>query len=137
MTRYTVVITEAAAAEIDSQFDYISVVRQQPLNAQKWIRGLYAAIQQIMLTYEAALALAHQHVAALRPIKGWTRRVSQGIRVDKGWYFDYSVDRLPSNPPGPGSGIGGAPGFLISDAGEISVVGWPQLRSVKARICPN
>lgn len=40
-----VVITDAAAAEIYAQFDYISRVRQSPMNAEKWLVGLYAAIE--------------------------------------------------------------------------------------------
>ena len=47
-----------------------------------------------------------------------------------GWYFDYAAHRLPSNPPGPGTGFGYAPGFLVADDGSVRVIGWRELRRV-------
>jgi hypothetical protein len=80
---------------------------------------------------EWVLAIARQHVAELPPIEGFVWRLSQGQRVAIGWYFDYEAERLPTNPPGPGSGIGGAPGFLVADDGAVRVVGWQELRAVR------
>jgi hypothetical protein len=84
-----------------------------------------------MLTYEDAVPLARQHVAGLSPVEGWVWRLSEGVCVEGGWYFDYAADRLPSNPPGPGTGFGYAPGFIVTDGGQILVIGWQQLRSVR------
>jgi hypothetical protein len=84
-----------------------------------------------MLSYEEVLLLAHQHVKNLRPIAGWAWRLADGVRVDGGWYFDYTADRLPSNPPGAGTGFGYAPGFLVTDDGSVRTVGWAELRDVK------
>lgn len=79
---------------------------------------------------ESILTIARTHVAGRPPITGFVWRLSQGQRVSTGWYFDYSFDRLPSNPPGPGSGIGGAPGFVVTDDGTIKVVRWHELRTI-------
>jgi hypothetical protein len=78
----------------------------------------------------AVLAVAKRHVEGLRPVEGFVWRLSQGRRVASGWYFDYEVERLPSNPPGPGSGFGYAPGFVVAEDGSIRVVGWHELREV-------
>jgi hypothetical protein len=84
-----------------------------------------------MLCYEDARRIARQHVDSLRPLpEGFARRHTEGRRVRSGWYFDYGVDKVPPNRGGPGSGIGGAPGFLVGDDGQVTVVGWPQLRAV-------
>ena len=74
--------------------------------------------------------LAVRHVAALRPVEGFVWRMSPGRRVAQGWYFDYLADRLPSNPPGPGSGFGFPPGFLVADDGTVRVVRMGELRAV-------
>jgi len=84
-----------------------------------------------MLTYEEAVQLARQHIESLRPIEGWVWRLSEGVRVKGGWYFDYAADRLPSNPPGPGTGFGYAPSFLVTDSGLVRPVGWPELRQLQ------
>ena len=86
---------------------------------------------------ESVLALARQHVAMLRPVEGFVWRLADGQRVPSGWYFDYEAERLPSNPPGPGSGFGFAPGFLIATDGSVRVVGWGELRSVCGPLNPN
>ena len=80
---------------------------------------------------ESVLAIARQHVADRPPIEGFVWALGQGQRVPSGWYFDYLFDRLPSNPPGPGSGVGGAPGFVVSDDGSIRVVRWHELREIR------
>ena len=80
---------------------------------------------------ESILAIAREHVTGRPPITGFVWRLYQGQRVSTGWYFDYSVDRLPSNPPGPGSGVGGAPGFVVADDGTIKVVRWHELRTIR------
>lgn len=79
---------------------------------------------------ESVLVKAKAHVNSLRPIEGFVWRLAPGRRVAAGWYFDYEAERLPSNPPGPGSGFGYAPGFLVADDGSIQVVGWHELREV-------
>lgn len=79
---------------------------------------------------ESVLAVARQHVAGLPPVEGFMWRLSEGRRVSAGWYFDYETERLPSNPPRPGSGFGFAPGFLVADDGVIQVVAWHELRAV-------
>src|SRR5262249_4015720 len=67
----------------------------------------------------------------LRPLpEGFVRRHTEGRRVSDGWYFDYGVERVPPNRGGPGSGIGGAPGFLVRDDGEVTVIDWPRLQAV-------
>jgi plasmid stabilization system protein ParE len=45
--RNTVVISDAAAADIAEQFDYIRLVKQEPANAETWLRGLYAAVEAL------------------------------------------------------------------------------------------
>lgn len=90
-----------------------------------------------MLTREEAVRLARQHVAGLRPVEGWVLGHSAGVRVAKGWYFDYQATRLPSNPPGPGSGFGYAPGFIIDNDGQLKVVGWSELRSIRGAAEPT
>ncbi|HWG44854.1 MAG TPA: hypothetical protein VN688_18925, partial [Gemmataceae bacterium] len=55
---------------------------------------------------ENVLAKAKEHVDSLRPVEGFVWRLAEGRRVATGWYFDYETERLPSNPPGPGSGFG-------------------------------
>jgi hypothetical protein len=79
---------------------------------------------------EAVLAIAKKHVDGLRPVDGFVWCLARGRRVAAGWYFDYEVERLPTNPPSPGSGFGGAAGFLIADNGSVRVVSLPQLRDV-------
>jgi len=84
-----------------------------------------------MLAYEDARQIAREHVDGLRPLPdGFARRHTEGRRVHKGWYFDCGVDKVPPNQGGPGSSIGSAPGFLVGDNGEVTVVAWPQLRAV-------
>ena len=70
-----------------------------------------------MLTSEDVVRIAHQHIEGLRPVEGIVWCLSEGKRVDGGWYIDYEAKRLPSNPPSPGSGFGYAPGFLVADDG--------------------
>jgi len=82
---------------------------------------------------EWVLAIARQHVESLPPVEGFIWRLAEGQRVAWGWYFNYEFERLPSNPPGPGSGIGGAPGFLVGEDGSIRVVRWDELREVCRR----
>jgi hypothetical protein len=82
---------------------------------------------------EFVLTVARRHVESLRPVEGFLWRLSEGRRVAAGWYFDYEAERLPSNPPGPGSGFGYAPGFILTEDGSIRVVGWQDLRKVHGR----
>jgi hypothetical protein len=84
-------------------------------------------------TPEWVIAIAKQHVESLRPISGFLWRLAEGQRVASGWYFDYEAERLPSNPPRPGSGFGYAPGFLVTDDGSIQVVRWGELRKGRGR----
>lgn len=79
---------------------------------------------------ELVLAAARKHVAGLPPVAGYVWRLAPGMRVAAGWYFDYEAERLPSNPPGPGTGFGYAPGFLVADDGTVRVVRWPELRAI-------
>jgi hypothetical protein len=79
---------------------------------------------------ESVLAIARRHVESLRPVEGFVWRLAEGRRVAAGWYFDYQAERLPSNPPGPGSGFGYVPGFLVTEDGAVRVVGWDELREV-------
>src|SRR5436190_14189259 len=79
---------------------------------------------------ESVIAAARSHIESLRPVEGFIWRLAQGRRVAGGWYFDYMVERLLSNPPGPGSGFGYAPGFLVTEGGEIRVVAWHELRKI-------
>jgi hypothetical protein len=84
-----------------------------------------------VLEYEDAQAFARQHVDGLPPVpEGFVRWHTEGRRVREGWYFDYGLEKVPPNRGGPGSGIGGAPGFLVRDDGQITVVGWARLRGV-------
>src|SRR5690349_14642622 len=80
---------------------------------------------------ENVMAAAKAHVESLRPVEGFVWRLAQGRRLAAGWYFDYEAERLPSNSPGPGSGFGYAPGFLVAEDGSIRVVGWGDLREVR------
>ncbi len=80
---------------------------------------------------EWVLVIARQHVEGLRPVAGWVWRLGEGQRVASGWYFDYEAERLPSNPPGPGTGFGYAPGFLVGEDGSIRVVRWGELQTVR------
>jgi hypothetical protein len=79
---------------------------------------------------DSVLAVARQHVAGLPPVKGFVWRLSRGRRISAGWYFDYEAERLPTNPPRPGSSFGFAPGFLVADDGSVRVVAWYELRAV-------
>ena len=84
-----------------------------------------------VLSYEDARRIARHHADALPPLPvRFRRRHTEGRRVQAGWYFDYGVEKVLPNQGGPGSGIGGAPGFLVGDDAQITVVGWPQLRAV-------
>ncbi len=84
-----------------------------------------------MLAYEVARQIARKHVNALPALpEGFARRHTDGERVREGWYFNYGVEKVPPNPGGPGSGIGGAPGFLVLDNGEVRALRWGDLRSV-------
>jgi hypothetical protein len=84
-----------------------------------------------VLASDDARVIARRHVNGLPPLpEGFARRHTEGRRVRAGWYFDYGVEKVPPSQGGPGSGIGGAPGFLVGDDGQITVVGWPQLRAV-------
>jgi hypothetical protein len=82
---------------------------------------------------EWVLRIAGEHVKGLRPVEGFVWRLAEGQRVEEGWYFDYEVERLPSNPPRPGSGFGYAPGFLVRPDGSIQVIRWGELRGVRGR----
>jgi hypothetical protein len=83
------------------------------------------------------LVVARRHVEALRPVEGFVWRLAEGRRTAAGWYFDYQAERLPSNPPGPGSGFGYAPGFLVAENGSIRVVAWHELRAVHGLASPE
>ena len=84
-----------------------------------------------MLASDDAQVIARRQVDGLPPLpEGFAHRHTEGRRVQAGWYFDYAVEKVPPNRGGPGSGIGGAPGSLVGDDGQITVVGWPQLRAV-------
>ncbi len=80
---------------------------------------------------ESVLAAAKSHFQTLRPLEGFVWRLGKGSHVATGWYFDYEAERLPSNPPGPGSGFGYAPGFVVAEDGSIRVVRWGDLREVR------
>jgi hypothetical protein len=73
---------------------------------------------QSMVVPEKVMTAAKAHVESLRPVNGFVWRLAWGKRVAASWYFDYEAERLPSNPSGPGSGFGYAPGFLVSDEGQ-------------------
>src|SRR4051794_36973897 len=45
--RNTVVITDPATADIIEQFNYIRFIRQDPVGAERWLRGIYAAVQTL------------------------------------------------------------------------------------------
>jgi hypothetical protein len=80
---------------------------------------------------ENVLAKAKEHVESLRPVEGFVWRLAKGQRVATGWYFDYEAERLQSNPPGPGSGFGYAPRFVVADDGSIRVARWSELSEVR------
>ena len=42
-----VIISDAAARDITEQYNYISVMRQEPANAERWLRGIYAAVERL------------------------------------------------------------------------------------------
>ncbi|QJW98602.1 hypothetical protein [Frigoriglobus tundricola] len=79
---------------------------------------------------ELVLAIARHHIAGIPPVKGYRWRLAPGRRVSAGWYFDYEAERLPTNPPRPGSGFGYAPGFLVTDEESVRVVAWHELRAI-------
>jgi len=84
-----------------------------------------------MLAYADAELIARRHVDGLPPLPvGFARRHTEGRQVPAGWYFDYGIDKVPPNRGGPGSGIGGAAGFLVHDDGRVVVVSFPMLRAV-------
>ncbi len=79
------------------------------------------------LDYSAVVVLAEAHIVGLPPLPAGFRRVlTEGRRVEGGWYFDSGLEKVPPNEGGPGSGIGGAPGFLVSDDGIVRTIGWPE-----------
>jgi hypothetical protein len=83
-----------------------------------------------MLAYEDALAFAKKHLEVRPPPPaGWVWKLPEGQRVADGWYFDYAADRLTPTD-GPGSGFGGAPGFLVFDDGEVRPINWPEYTRV-------
>jgi plasmid stabilization system protein ParE len=45
--RYAVVITEIAAAEMVEQFEYIRDVQNNSDNAERWLKGVYAAVEAL------------------------------------------------------------------------------------------
>lgn len=47
MMKNAVVITDAAGADIDAQYAYICFTKQEPLNAARWLAGVYAAIEAL------------------------------------------------------------------------------------------
>lgn len=84
-----------------------------------------------MLEYVEAESIARRHVDSLPALPaGFERRHTQGRRVPAGWYFDYGIAKVPPNPGGPGSGLGGAAGFLVRDDRRGAVVSFPMLRAV-------
>ncbi len=79
---------------------------------------------------EWVIETASRHVAERPPVPGFRLVFHFQQRVARGWYFDYAFARLPDSLPGPGSGVGGAAGFVVQTEGSIRVVSFPKLRAV-------
>ena len=47
MTGYSVELTDAAIDEITAQARYIAVEAQAPLNAQRWLEGIWDAVDSL------------------------------------------------------------------------------------------
>ena len=79
-----------------------------------------------MLSHEEALVYARQHLYGQRPPVEWVWVLRAGRRVAEGWYFDYGLEPLRFIRDHEGPQFGGAPGFLVTDEGEIRGVGWTE-----------
>ncbi|VTR99406.1 hypothetical protein [Tuwongella immobilis] len=71
------------------------------------------------LTYEHALAAAHQHLWSCRPPPEWVWRLPVGERVAGGWYFACTLEPLRLIDDGLGTRFGGQSGFVVLDTGGI------------------
>lgn len=79
---------------------------------------------------EWVIDTAHRHIAERPPLVGFTWSFEFRQRVASGWYFDYVLERLPHNPPCPGSGVGGAQGFVVQADGSVQVVSVRNAREI-------
>ncbi len=76
----------------------------------------------MMLSYQDALPLAHQHLWSRQPPPDWVWRLPIGERVGTGWYFAYVLEPLRLIDDGLGLRFGGPSGFIVTDDGNIRVV---------------
>src|SRR5882724_6602939 len=80
-----------------------------------------------MLSHEEALVHARQHLYGRRPPVDWVWVLRPGQRVVDGWFFYYGLDPVRFIRNSAFAQFGGAPGFLVSDEGDVRTVGWHEL----------
>ena len=77
-----------------------------------------------MLSEKEALVHARQHLYGRRPPVGRAWVLRAGQRVSDGWYFDYALEPLRFIRDQQEPQFGGAPGFVVSDDGQVRDVSW-------------
>jgi len=86
-----------------------------------------------MISHDEALVYARQHLYTERPPSEWVWVLRAGHRALEGWYFNYELEPLRFIRDQDGPQFGGAPGFLVTDEGQVKVVGWVE----HARLFPK
>lgn len=82
---------------------------------------------------ESAIKIAAVHINKMNNDNTYSKEMiwvlKEPIRVDKGFYFNYTYDSI--NPEFP-IFIAGAPGFIVSNSdGKILDLSWPEYHNLK------
>lgn len=76
---------------------------------------------------DEAIKIAQKHIENLNannPYKDvMVRTLSEPVKIDLGFYFDYTFDLINPDPDNP-IGFGGAPGFVVNDDEKIIDLNW-------------
>jgi len=82
-----------------------------------------------VLTEAAATSRAYEHLATLSVSSAaFTVAVTEPVRGRTGWIFEYRYDCSDGPPPALWEAVGGAPGFLVSDEGELRTLSAEELQ---------
>jgi hypothetical protein len=85
-----------------------------------------------MMSKSHAIKVAEDHLESLPAPPSYRWILTQPIRVEGGWVFEYEYECVDGSPPEEWDPLGGAPGFIVLDDTSLEVLSWDELRALRS-----